>query len=485
MRRWWAVRPGEVGFLVVGLPAAVLGGACALAALYAGVLLSLTVVGLPVAALALAGARRLGAPQRWLTGRMLGENVPAPGPAARPDGAVARIGAALADTVAWRTLGHLLLRLPLGVLGLAVVLLPLGCGWLLGFPLWLRLLEDGPHPATLLDVAAPLLGLVLLALTPPLLRLAADANRYLARHLLGPARTQQRVEDLEAARHTLLTTGAERLRRLERDLYDGTQARLVALAITLSLADDTLTDRTDPRLRTLLDRARTQTDDTIAELRTLTQGLRPTGLDGGLAEALPALAAGCAVPVTRRRPARAAGRGGRTGPLVLRRRAAHQHQQAQRRERRPTHRHHRRRPDPPHRPRRRPRRRERGPRPRPARPRRTPRRRRRNTADQQPAGRSDRRHGRTAGSTVRVSKEVRCYVDLLCSGRKESGWTSPPCTAASSTRSSRACGRTGGSWAWRSPDRSWQETATSTRTWTWCWPSTTRRTTRSCGNGWR
>ncbi|MFF2629597.1 sensor histidine kinase [Kitasatospora griseola] len=298
VRRWWAVRPGEVGFLVVGLPAAVLGGAYALAALYAGVLLSLTVVGLPVTALALAGARQLGAPQRWLTGRMLGENVPAPGPAARPDGAVARIGAALADTVAWRTLGYLLLRLPLGMLGLAVVLLPLGCGWLLGFPLWLRLLEDGPHPATLLDVAAPLLGLVLLALTPPLLRLAADANRHLARHLLGPARTPQRVEDLEAARHTLLTTGTERLRRLERDLHDGTQARLVALAITLSLADDTLTDHTDPRLRTLLDRARTQTDDTIAELRTLTQGLRPTGLDGGLAEALPALAAGCAVPVT-------------------------------------------------------------------------------------------------------------------------------------------------------------------------------------------
>ncbi|KIQ65784.1 histidine kinase [Kitasatospora griseola] len=297
VRRWWAVRPGEVGFLVVGLPAAVLGGAYALAALYAGVLLSLTVVGLPVTALALAGARRLGAPQRWLTGRLLGENVPAPGPAARPNGAVARIGAALADTVAWRTLGYLLLRLPLGVLGLAVVLLPLGCGWLLGFPLWLRLLEDGPHPATLLDVAAPLLGLVLFALTPPLIRLAADANRYLARHLLGPARAQQRVEDLEAARHTLLTTGAERLRRLERDLHDGTQARLVALAITLSLADDTLTDRTDPRLRTLLDRARAQTDDTIAELRTLTRGLRPTGLDGGLAEALPALAAGCAVPV--------------------------------------------------------------------------------------------------------------------------------------------------------------------------------------------
>ncbi|OKJ03373.1 sensor histidine kinase [Kitasatospora sp. CB01950] len=299
-RRWWTVRPGEAAFLVAGLPVALLGGAYALAALYAGVLLSLTVVGLPVTALALAGARRLGTPQRWLTRRLLGEDVPDPGPAARPDGTVARIRAALADPVAWRTLGHLLLRLPLGVLGFAAVLLPLGCGWLLGFPLWLRLLEPGPHPVTPLDLAAPPLGLALLALTPPLIRLAADANRRLARHLLGPARTHQRVQDLEAARHTLLTTGNARLRRLERDLHDGTQARLVALAITLSLADDTLTDHpdTDPRLRTLLDRARTQTDDTIAELRALTRGLRPTGLDGGLAEALPALAAGCAVPVT-------------------------------------------------------------------------------------------------------------------------------------------------------------------------------------------
>ncbi|MGW4383571.1 sensor domain-containing protein [Kitasatospora sp. NPDC004531] len=294
-RRRWTVRPGEVAYLVLGLPAALLGGAYALAALYAGVLLSLTVVGLPVTALALTGARRLGHPQRWLAARLLHEHVPAPGPAARPPGPAARIRAALTDPVAWRTLAHLLLRLPLGVLGLAAVLLPLAGCWLLGFPLWLRLLEDGPHPATPLDLAAPPLGLALLALTPPLLRLTADANRLLARHLLGPARTQQRVQDLETARHTLLTTGAERLRRLERDLHDGTQARLVALAITLSLADDHAP--ADSRLRALLDRARTQTDDTIAALRALTRGLRPTGLDGGLAEALPALAAGCAVPV--------------------------------------------------------------------------------------------------------------------------------------------------------------------------------------------
>ncbi|GLW55991.1 histidine kinase [Kitasatospora phosalacinea] len=296
------MRPGEWGFAVLGLAPALLGGAYALAALYAGALLSLTVVGLPVVATALTGARALGRPHRRLVRLLLGAEVPDPGRVVRPPGAVAAIRTALTDAVAWRALGYLLLRLPLGLTAAAVALLPLGCLWLLGFPLWLRLLEDGPHPAGPLDLLAPLLGLTVLAATAPAVRLLAEADRRLARQLLGPARTQQRVRDLEAARHTLLSAGSDRLRRLERDLHDGTQARLVAVAITLSLADDVLADpHLDPmRLRTLVGRARNQTDDTIAELRVLTRGLRPTGLDGGLAEALPALAAGCAVPVTLR-----------------------------------------------------------------------------------------------------------------------------------------------------------------------------------------
>ncbi|MFJ5231345.1 sensor domain-containing protein [Kitasatospora sp. NPDC088391] len=295
-----SVRPGEWVFALLGAPVAVLGGAYALAALYAGALLSLTVLGLPLVAVELAGARALGRPHRWLVARLLGTEVPGPGPVRRPAGAAARTRAALTDAAAWRALGYLLLRLPLGLLGPVAALLPLGAGWLLGFPLWLRLLEDGPHPLRPADLAAPPLGLLLLALAPPAVRLLAGANRRLARHLLGPGRADQRVRALEAARHTLLSTGSDRLRSLERDLHDGTQARLVAVAITLSLLDDVLADpRPDPaRLRTLVGRARTQTDDTIAELRVLTRGLRPTGLDGGLAEALPALAAGCAVPVT-------------------------------------------------------------------------------------------------------------------------------------------------------------------------------------------
>ncbi|MFJ8478095.1 sensor histidine kinase [Kitasatospora sp. NPDC094011] len=316
-----------MAFAVLGLPLGVLGGVYAVAALYAGALLSLTVLGLPFVVAALVGARRLGGLHRWLVGRLLGERVTAPPPLARPSGVLARGRAVLTDPVGWRALVYLLLRLPLGALGfLTAVGLPLSAVWLAGFPLWVRLLEPGPRPVDWLDVAGVPAGLAVLALAPAVLRGLSRANRALARALLGPVRSQQRVRELELARATLLAESTDRLRQLERDLHDGTQAQLVALAITLSLADDALGELDAPgsdspgsdspgsdsaaagaapgpevrRLRTLVDRARGQTDDTITGLRRLTRGIHPVALDGGLAEALPGLTATAPVPVTLR-----------------------------------------------------------------------------------------------------------------------------------------------------------------------------------------
>ncbi|TDC18634.1 sensor histidine kinase [Streptomyces sp. 8K308] len=301
-RRYFSVRGGEWGFAVVGLPLALLGGGYALAVLYAGALLSLTVLGLPFVVAALLGARALGAPHRRLVGRLLGERVEAPDRLPLPRGLVARGRVVLTDPVAWRTLLFLVLRLPLGLLGFfAAVALPLGCGWLIGLPLWSRLLEPGGRLFTWLDAVSVPLGLTLLTAVPGAVRAVSAANRWLARLLLGPARAQRRVRELETARATLLAESGAQLRRLERDLHDGTQARLVALAITLSLADDALAPAAGPdlgRLRTLVERARGQTNDSIAELRRLTRGLHPVALDGGLGEALPDLTATSPVPVT-------------------------------------------------------------------------------------------------------------------------------------------------------------------------------------------
>ncbi|MGW4490398.1 sensor histidine kinase [Streptomyces sp. NPDC004376] len=301
-RRFLSVRDGEWAFAVVGLPLALLGGVYAFAVLYAGTLLSLTVLGLPFVVAALLGARGLGALHRRLVGRLLGERVEAPAEVPRPAGVFARGGVVLSDPVAWRSLLYLVLRLPLGVLGfVTAVAIPLGCVWLVGFPLWVRLLQPGARPADWLDAASVALGAVLLSAVPGAIRSLSEANRRLARLLLGPARAQQRVRELETARAVLLADNTDQFRRLERDLHDGTQARLVALAITLSLADDALSSADGPdlrRLRTLVERARTQTDDTVAELRRLTRGVHPVALDGGLGEALPGLAATSPVPVT-------------------------------------------------------------------------------------------------------------------------------------------------------------------------------------------
>ncbi|MER7578394.1 sensor domain-containing protein [Kitasatospora sp. NPDC097691] len=301
-RRLLAVRGDEVAFAVLGLPLGVLGGVYAVAVLYAGVLLSLTVLGLPFLVAALLGTRRIGRMHRWLVEWLLDETVPEPPPLPRPSGVLARGRVVLTDPVAWRVLLYLFLRLPVGVLGfLAAIGLPLGGVWLLGFPLWVRLAEPGPRPVGWPDVLAIPVGLALLAAVPAVLRALSRANRALARTLLGPVRSQQRVRELESARATLLAENSDRLRRLERDLHDGTQAQLVALAITLSLADDALADSAEPdlgRLRTLVDRARGQTDDTITGLRRLTRGIHPVALDGGLAEALPGLTATSPVPVT-------------------------------------------------------------------------------------------------------------------------------------------------------------------------------------------
>ncbi|MFG3510327.1 histidine kinase [Streptomyces sp. NPDC047821] len=121
-------------------------------------------------------------------------------------------------------------------------------------------------------------------------------------------------------------------------MHDGTQARLVALAITLSLAEDALSPATGPelgRLRTLVDRACGQTEDTTTELRRLTRGIHPVALDGGPG----GRPAGADRPPRRLRSPcawtcrSAPPPGSGTGRLLLRRRSPHQCRRAQRRPR--------------------------------------------------------------------------------------------------------------------------------------------------------
>ena len=130
----------------------------------------------------------------------------------------------------------------------------------------------------------------------------------LAARLLGPP-PGNRVRELEQSRAHAVDDSAARLRRIERDLHDGAQAQLVAVAMKLGLAREKLGGATSgtavgattgadlERARELVDAAHRSAKEAIIELRDLARGIHPPVLDHGLGTALTTLAARSDVPV--------------------------------------------------------------------------------------------------------------------------------------------------------------------------------------------
>jgi signal transduction histidine kinase len=135
---------------------------------------------------------------------------------------------------------------------------------------------------------------------PPLVRLGAAAEVRMARVFLGPSRRSQlsaELQRLDDARTLAWESEDFQRRRIERDLHDGLQPRLVSLALELGLAK-THFDRDPASARPLIVRAHEEAKTAIEDLRTLVRGIHPSVLDErGLDAALSALVAGAAVPV--------------------------------------------------------------------------------------------------------------------------------------------------------------------------------------------
>jgi signal transduction histidine kinase len=115
----------------------------------------------------------------------------------------------------------------------------------------------------------------------------------LARALLGP--TQNSV--LRQGRAAAVDQSAARLRRIERDLHDGAQAQLVALAMQLGLAREELRDGEVAAALALVDTAHARAKQAIVDLRDLARGIHPPVLDGGLAVAFQSLRTRSVIPV--------------------------------------------------------------------------------------------------------------------------------------------------------------------------------------------
>ncbi|MEV0719391.1 histidine kinase [Asanoa sp. NPDC050611] len=141
------------------------------------------------------------------------------------------------------------------------------------------------------------IGAAALLLFPWVLRGLVAVDRTLATLLLGPGRAAARIDELVTSRAALTADAATTLRRLERDLHDGTQARLVALGMTLSRIEKRL-GPADDEATALVDAARGGVTDALEELREIVRGIHPPALDAGLPTALGTLAARSGLPVT-------------------------------------------------------------------------------------------------------------------------------------------------------------------------------------------
>ncbi|MDP4511429.1 sensor histidine kinase [Nonomuraea turcica] len=142
-------------------------------------------------------------------------------------------------------------------------------------------------------------GLVLLLLAPVLARGMAALDLSVARTLLGPSRSElgQRIETLTESRAGVIDAADAERRRIERDLHDGAQQRLVSLAMNLGLARATLTDLPEPAKEAIA-QAHEEAKQALKELRDFVRGLHPAVLnDQGLDAALSGVAARAPFPV--------------------------------------------------------------------------------------------------------------------------------------------------------------------------------------------
>jgi signal transduction histidine kinase len=294
----------NVAYLLVAFPTGLVYFIVLVVGIALGVSLAVIVVGLLILLAVLAAWRGFAAIERALARALLG--IPIARPADRRElPPVERVARWLRDPVTWKSLIFVALKFPLGVVSFAVVA---GLGFValvltfapiivLSTPVtvfgWI---VEEPLQALPLTVGGVLACLLLLHLCNGLAWLWA----LFARVMLGPSTVQlrERVDDLRDARARIIAAGDAERRRIERDLHDGAQQRLVALSLTLGMAESRLA--ADPAAAApLIAQAREEASLAVQELRELASGIHPALLsERGLGPALEALAARAPVPTT-------------------------------------------------------------------------------------------------------------------------------------------------------------------------------------------
>jgi signal transduction histidine kinase len=277
--------------------------------------IAITVVGLFVSGWLVLAARGWGSVYRAL-GRALGIEAAAPAAYVAPKGFWRQLLSGLGDATGWRAIAFMVITFPLSILSFtaSTVFLAVSAGAMTHW-IWFRWLPEQVGNDGLLhrgasfgdgffiegpvrQAAFALSGFALAFLWPVLNRAFARLYARLTVTLLGPTLVSLRVASLEQSRGRAVEDADAKLRRIERDLHDGTQARLVAVAMQLGEAKEQLAAGDTAGALELVDTAHGSAKEALTELRELARGIHPPALDNGLGVALETLAARAPLPVT-------------------------------------------------------------------------------------------------------------------------------------------------------------------------------------------
>ncbi len=277
-----------------------------------------TVVGLLLLTLALRVTRRLGGLHRRLAWWLLRYQVEAPPKFQPGTGILNRLDKRLRDRAAWRGVSYNLVKLPVAAVQLYAT--TIACIGLVDitYPVdWVLFRHQASGPMVVVfpfpfggtfnvygfagTYLAAIAGAASVVAATWLARAINAGDRRLVRGLLGASSMAERVTELERTRTLAVEDSAAALRRVERDLHDGAQMRLAALAMNLGMAQEKLgyDEHADhATVRELLDAAHRNAVDALADLRDLARGIHPPALDNGLPSALATLAASSAIPAS-------------------------------------------------------------------------------------------------------------------------------------------------------------------------------------------
>ena len=309
------------GFLVLGLPIGTFWFVVLVVLSATGAALTIVWVGVPILALTLVICVAAARAERARVRAFFGEAILTPyRPLApwswRPMDWLRRTRELAGDRAVWRDLAYLLLLFPIGiaefVIAVVAVAVPLGLVLMPAY-YWAVVAVAGegptfvstPERSIVIDtlpeaLVAAAVGLVVAVPAGWALLGTARGHLALARWLLGPSRQaalEARVGVLTQTRSGAIEAQLLERQRIERDLHDGAQQRLVALAMDLGMAKEKF--QSDPEAaRVLVEASHEEAKRVLAELRDLVRGIHPAVLtDRGLDAAISAVAARSPVPV--------------------------------------------------------------------------------------------------------------------------------------------------------------------------------------------